>query len=221
MATKKPRTLSRAWLRASRRRWRRKLRWREDQLIVARKSRDKARIAKWEHLTEEARRNILIRDKQLAESRPMRLRALDEAKKLIGVMEEGGNNMGRKVLEIIRANGGFGPEPWCGDFVAYVYRRAGSKVVTRAWASVWWLGRVAGLRTVSADNVEAGDIVRFSFSHTGLFVKWIDRGAGVFESIEGNTGSTGAVSDSATGGDGVYRKRRNLNQVTDFRRVTR
>lgn len=152
-----------------------------------------------------------------AASLPTRLRALRVAESLVGVMEQGGNNQGPTVSKIIRANGGTGPEPWCGDFVAYCYRLAGSRAVTRAWASVYYLGVIAGLTTTR--NPRAGDIVRFTFDHTGLFVK--DNGDGTITTIEGNTGATGAVSDSKTGGDGVYRKTRSKSLVRDYLRVTR
>jgi hypothetical protein len=147
---------------------------------------------------------------------PMRLRALDVAESLVGVMEIGGNNQGPMVSKIIRANGGTGPEPWCGDFVAYCYQRAGSKAVTRSWAAVRLLGSVVGVKRVQKPL--AGDLVRFTFDHVGMFVR--DQGAFI-ETIEGNTGASGAVSDSATGGDGVYRKRRPKSQVNDYLRVTR
>lgn len=148
---------------------------------------------------------------------PLRERAYRVAASLVGVMEQGGNNRGPVVSKIIRENGGMVGEPWCGDFDAYCYRHAGSKAVNRSWAAVVLLGRVAGV--VRTSKPQRGDIVRFNFDHTGLFVKWV--GNGYFETIEGNTGATGAVSDSKTGGDGVYRKRRHVSQVTDFRRVTR
>jgi len=48
-----------------------------------------------------------------------------------------------------------------------------------------------------------------------------DNGNGTITTIEGNTGRTGAVSDSATGGDGVYVKVRSKSSVTDYLRVTR
>ena len=74
----------------------------------------------------------------------MRVRALTIASGLLGVMEQGGNNMGPKVSQIIKANGGLGPEPWCGDFVAYCYRNAGSNAVTPSWPTwtlIWrWHG---------------------------------------------------------------------------------
>lgn len=153
----------------------------------------------------------------------LRERAYFEAVDLIGVMEVGGNNQGAKVSEIIRANGGSGPEPWCGDFVAYCYRRAGSKVVDRRWAYVPYLSIVTGLRKTSSPR--RGDLVRFEFTgdstpdHVGLFVR--DRGDGTIETIEGNTGRVGAVSDSRTGGDGVYRKVRSKRLVKDYVEVTR
>jgi len=128
-------------------------------------------------------------------------------------MESGGNNRGAKVEEIIRANGGVVGEPWCGDFVAYVYRKAGSKSPTRSWASVALLGSV-GTRV---SKPVAGDIVRFNFGHTGIF--WKDAGGEII-TIEGNTGSSGAVSDSSSGGDGVYIKRRAKSLVTDYRHVS-
>ena len=144
-------------------------------------------------------------------------RAYRVAAGLVGVMEVGGNNAGAKVTEIIRANGGTGPEPWCGDFVAYCYRLSGSKAVTRNWAAVRLLrgaGGVTGTR-----KPRRGDLVRYSFDHVGMFVR--DRGDGTIETIEGNTGASGAVSDSRTGGDGVYRKIRSKSLVKDYLRVHR
>jgi hypothetical protein len=52
-----------------------------------------------------------------------------------------------------------------------------------------------------------------------MFVR--DRGDGTIETIEGNTGASGAVSDSRTGGDGVYRKVRPKSLVKDYLRVHR
>lgn len=155
----------------------------------------------------------------------LRQRALREAKRCVGIMEQGGNNRGAAVMRIIRANGGTGPEPWCGDFVAHCYRVAGSKSVQRAWASVSWLGRVRGTFTVPRPR--AGDIVCFTFDHTGIVVTYCDangkranrRSATHVRTIEGNTGASGAVSDSTTGGDGVYVKIRSLDLVARWVRV--
>lgn len=163
-----------------------------------------------------ARHKALLADMKRALYPPLRLRALHEASQLVGIMEAGGNNQGVAVTRIIRANAGTGPEPWCGDFVAYCYRKAGSKRVTRSWASVALLRGVLGIRATSAP--QAGDIVRFSFDHVGIFVK--DNANGFITTIEGNTGASGAVSDSSTGGDGVYRKIRSKGLVHDYLRVS-
>lgn len=145
-------------------------------------------------------------------------KALEIAKGLVGIMEEGGNNQGEMVGKIIRANDGEVGEPWCGDFVSYCYRLAGSKAVQRAWASVYLLGSgLTGITRVS--DPRPGDLVRFTFDHVGLFVR--DMGNGQIETIEGNTGASGAVSDSTTGGDGVYRKEREKSLVNDYLRITR
>ena len=212
-----------AALRASRALWLRRERYRYRKWVFYR-DKSKRPIAertelrrKWWRLYEQARRMRVRRDRQIAAKTPLRVKALAEAKKLIGVMEVGGNNMGAKVLEIIRANGGTGPEPWCGDFVAWCYRRAGSKVVQRAWAAVRYLGFLTGMKIVKTPL--PGDIVCFTFDHTGIYVR--DLGGGQIETVEGNTGRTGAVSDSATGGDGVYLKRRPKSQVSRYVRVTR
>jgi hypothetical protein len=145
--------------------------------------------------------------------------ALAQMTKLVGIMEVGGNNMGRQVLEIIRANGGTGPEAWCGDTVAWAYRHAGSRVVQRGWAAVRLLGFLTGMKIVSAHDALPGDIVCFKFDHTGMLRRKIS--AGEIETIEGNTGRSGAVSDSRTGGDGVYIKHRSTSLVARYVRVTR
>jgi hypothetical protein len=151
----------------------------------------------------------------------LRDRAYSQACALIGVMKSGGNNRGPMVDKIIRANGGAGPEPWCGDGMAYCYRAAGSKAVTRAWAAVRLLAGVLGIKRTS--KPQRGDLVRFNFSragmdHVGMFVR--DRGDGTIETIECNTGPVGAVSDG-NGNDGVYRKVRSKVLVADYLAVTR
>ncbi|HYJ22616.1 MAG TPA: hypothetical protein VEW07_11420 [Solirubrobacterales bacterium] len=146
----------------------------------------------------------------------LRERAYKVADSCVGIMEEGGNNTGKMVDKIILANGGVIGEPWCGDGMAFCYRLAGSKAVTRAWAAVALFLGVLGIRRTSSP--QRGDLVRFTFDHIGMFVK--DLGNGEIESIEFNTGPSGAVSDG-DGGDGVYRKRRDKSLVNDYLRVTR
>jgi hypothetical protein len=153
-------------------------------------------------------------------------RAFANAVNLIGVMEVGGNNTGPMVSRIIKANGGVGPEPWCGDFVAYCYRLAGSDIVKgpqRLWAYVPWISRTAVKVTNSPSR---GDLVRYDWNHdhvddhVELFDRWIVPGF-TFLTIGGNTGHDPVVSDSTAGGDGVHRRERPIELVHDFLRVTR
>lgn len=192
----------------------------EWRLAFRRRALKRAKMAHNRKRVDRLLRKIKFAERRVAfwkkRSEPLRVRALNVAESLVGVMEVGGNNRGPMVTRIIRANGGVGPEPWCGDFCAYCYRQAGSKAVTRSWASVRLLGSVLGVTRVQKPL--AGDLVRFTFDHVGIFVK--DQGAFI-ETIEGNTGASGAVSDSSTGGDGVYRKRRPKSQVNDYLRVSR
>jgi tellurite resistance protein len=148
---------------------------------------------------------------------PLQAKAYAEARKLVGVMEVGGNNRGRKVLEIIHYAGGPGPEAWCVDFVIWCYGHAGSTAVRPGFTRAVRFMKATGLVPTSAPK--RGDIVRYTFDHTGLFVK--DNGNGTITTIEGNTGHSGAVSDSKTGGDGVYIKVRSKSLVRDYLRVTR
>lgn len=201
-------------------RWTKKL---NDRLAVrkaAQQRLDAARAArKAAQVSVEAARGVLKRHPAKVD---LRVRALAEAKELVGTLERGGNNTGPVVDKIIRANGGVIGEPWCGDFVAYCYREAGSKLVTRSWAAVRLL--LAGSTVRKHENVRPGDIVRYDFSgpgslsHTGLFVRWLTFGSS-FEAIEGNTGTGGSRSDGV--GDGVHVRTRFVSQVHDFRRVAR
>lgn len=159
----------------------------------------------------------------------LRVLALAEAWKLVGIMEHGGNNRGERVMEIIRANGGTGPEPWCGDTMAWCYRHAGSLAVAREWAAVRLIDDVPGTYVIGKRAAEPGDMLRFTFDHVGMLVHYCDAQsrevaaaiATHVKTIEGNTGPSGAVSDSSTGGDGVYVKIHPLTEVADAVMVTR
>jgi hypothetical protein len=208
--------------------WRRRATYRKARLDAIRSAAhrggqvthaESAHIKKWQKLLEQAAGMIALRQRQLAAHKPLRLRALAEALKLVGIMEVGGNNMGKRVSEIIRANGGTGPEAWCGDTMAFVYRKAGSKVVQRGWAAVRLIGFLTGMRVVSYRDALPGDLVCYRFDHVGMLKQKL--GNGEIETVEGNTGSSGAVSDSRTGGDGVYIKRRSTTLVARYVRVTR
>ena len=189
------------------------------ELRVRRKQapRIRARIMKGRpRLTAGRKRAKKLRTAIMKLNQPLRERAYDEAVKKIGVMEHGSNNRGADVEQIIRYANGSVPEPWCVDFVIWAYGRAGSKYVRPGYTrAVKYMYPAAGVSRTSTPK--RGDIVRFTFDHTGLFSK--DLGNGFIETIEGNTGASGAVSDSSTGGDGVYRKRRSKSLVQDYLRV--
>lgn len=151
------------------------------------------------------------------DANPLRERAYQVGLTLIGIVESGGNNTGPMVDKIILSNGGVIGEPWCGDAMAYCYRLAGSISVTRNWAAVRLLRWVLGIRSTSSPK--RGDLVTFTFDHVGMFEK--DNGDGTITTLEGNTGDSGAVSDSVTGGDGFKRKVRDKSLVSEYLRVTR
>lgn len=199
-----------------RRRWTAKLKRRRE-----RKKKEAKRLVaarqRFNHAKNEVAAAVRVLDRHPLASGTLRTRALREAEHFIGVVERGGNNTGPIVDQIIRSNGGAIGEPWCGDFMAFVYRKAGSKGVDRSWASVALVGSDPDVRRQFPP--QPGDLVRFNFSHIGMFVR--DRGDGTIETIEGNTGSSGAVSDSSAGSDGVKRKIRSKNLVTDYLRVLR
>lgn len=155
--------------------------------------------------------------------KPLRVRALAEARKALAlhIMETGGNNHGPMVEKIILYAGGVVGEPWCVDFVIWCYGHAGSQVVRPGWVRAVRMMHRTGTQRVA--NPKPGQIVRYSFDHTGVFVSWCDAAgkrvpkarASHIKAIEGNTGPVGAVSDG-NGADGVYEKVRERGLVADF-----
>jgi|GEM_PF-5748775 len=193
------------------------------QLIQARKEgRSRFVVSRRKRIYERSKKRrakahrVFLRWKAKANN-PLRLRALHEATRLVGIMESGGNNVGADVEKIIKEGGGIRGQAWCGWLCATVYKRAGSKAVTWQWGAVRLLSAVTGVKRTT--DPEPGDLVRFTFDHVGIFVKRVN--GNTIQTIEGNTGASGAVSDSKTGGDGVYRKNRSTSLVRDYLRVTR
>lgn len=160
-------------------------------------------------------------------NQPLRLRALAKAYEYVGVMERGGNNRGEDVERIIQIGGGVAGQAWCGWFVGAMYKLVGSKAIT------WQVGAVRLMSLIPGVGVthfpRAGYAVRYTFDHTGIFHHFCDangkkvsrRRATHIKAVEGNTGASGAVSDSTTGGDGVYVKIRPLSQVRDYINIPR
>jgi len=169
-------------------------------------------------------RSYLERLRKRVNSRgALRLRAYHEAKRMHDLdIRESGFNRGKMVDQIIRANQGALGEAWCGDFMAWCYRKAGSKAVNRSWAGVAAVGGLAGVKRTK--NPRKGDLVRFGFppkDHIGMFVSWCNANgspvamgqASHVKSLDGNTGGSG--------GDGVHIKVRPRSAVRDFLHITR
>ena len=155
-----------------------------------------------------------------------RERVVRQASALVGTREEGGNNRGT-VIEDIIANAGFPHDsaiPYCAAFVRYVFDRAGLAAVgPQGRASAWspaWVTRPTWTRSNGGDAPQPGDVFGVWFprlgrvGHVGLVEHW---GRDVVTTIEGNTGPdvAGAINRD---GDGIWRKRRQIRQVHSVRR---
>jgi hypothetical protein len=198
-------------------------RWRRDRTEMFRRRRDVLRFrrslarlhkqrAKLKHIRRQidaSRRKEAYWHRRLQRAYPLRLRALHIARTLLGVREQGGNNIGPMVDRIIRANGGIPGEAWCGDFVAYCYRHAGSRAIQRAWAGAWNFGRLFGMKVVA--HPEPGDLAVYSWGqgHVAFFERWL--GGGRFLDLGGNTGPGGVFENNE----------RHVSQVLRFVRITR
>lgn len=75
-------------------------------------------------------------------------------------------------------------------------------------------------RFVPVSSMVAGDLPIFRWKganaggptdHVGIFVKWVDRGRGLFETIEGNT--TPGTAGSQSAGNGVWRRVRSVDHT--------
>lgn len=118
---------------------------------------------------------------------------------------------------------------WCGLAVASWWRRAGHTIPRELALQIDYVPTLVELARrkrhrlsiVHVERVRAGDAVAYDFDggeadHVGLFVRWIDRDAGTFLAIEGNT----AVGDDANGGMVMLRER-HTSQVEAFVRKMR
>lgn len=212
--------------------WLRRLAYRRQRAAVARRdarrqgtrgivtAKEAARIRKWDRHVRDAERTVQVRR---AQTQPVGARALAVARTLLDVRETAGNNWGGMVTKIIQANGGVGPEPWCGDFVAYIFRLAGSKAVARGWAWVPGLQRIAGLKKHSTSRVaKPGWLAVFNWDggledHVAVVENdlWT-----TVDTIEGNT-RPGTQSSDAGGGEGVHRRSRGRGEIAYFLEVKR
>lgn len=120
---------------------------------------------------------------------------------------------------------------WCGLAVADWWKRAGFAVDQKLALQIDYVPtlvrmatqRLDGMFLVGKNRVRAGDAVAYDFpggeraDHVGLFVRWIDKQAGAFLAVEGNTSKAGSQSN----GGAVLEKVRSMNEVAAFIRKVR
>ena len=145
----------------------------------------------------------------------------------IGVSEVDGSNCGPRVDEYKAAtwldpNYGW---PWCAAFICWLVREAiyGKDVLFKrprtagAWDFENWAKKQNGggveLRKPTNEDIKAGDIVVFTFSHIGIAVKDVDS-SGYVVTIEGNTNGAGSRE-----GGSVLEKKRHVSKIRSRIRI--
>ena len=143
---------------------------------------------------------------------------IDIATKEIGVTENPPNSNLTKFGVWFGLNG----VPWCAIFCSWVYDQAGHPLkgdYTKGYASVPYLYQHAP----KVVDPEMGDLVIYDWQkgkvketdwspdHVGIFKQWIDKKAGTFYAIEGNT----STANDSNGGS-VMLRQRNLAYVQGF-----
>lgn len=143
------------------------------------------------------------------------------AREEIGVSEVDGSNCGPRVDEYkaatwLDADKGW---PWCAAFICWLIREAidGEDILFKrprtagAWDFENWAKQQSSkgvdLRKPTNEDIKAGDIVVFTFSHIGLAVKDVDS-SGYVTTIEGNTNGAGSRE-----GGSVLEKRRHVSKI--------
>jgi hypothetical protein len=149
------------------------------------------------------------------------------AREEIGVSEVDGSNCGPRVDEYkaatwLDADKGW---PWCAAFICWLVREAieGEGVTfsrpqtAGAWDFENWAKQQAAegvnLRKPTNEDIKAGDIVIFTFSHIALAVKDVDS-SGYVKTIEGNTNGAGSRE-----GGSVLEKRRHVSKIRSRIRI--
>lgn len=153
------------------------------------------------------------------------------ARKEIGVEEVDGTNCGPRVNHY-KAATWLNPElawPWCAAFVCWLVREALATTGLEETATFkrprtagawdfrnWALAQDDSVRTKDrpGTDIQAGDILIFTFSHIGIATGPPDE-HGLVPTIEGNTDSAGSRE-----GGGVYAKKRPLNKIKARLRFT-
>jgi len=149
------------------------------------------------------------------------------AREEIGVSEVDGSNCGPRVDEYkaatwLDSSKGW---PWCAAFICWLLREAikeeGVSFKRPQTAGAWdfenWAKKEVAndidLRKPTNEDIKAGDIVIFTFSHIGLAVKDIDS-SGYVMTIEGNTNGAGSRE-----GGSVLEKKRHVSKIRSRIRI--
>ena len=149
------------------------------------------------------------------------------AREEIGVSEVDGSNCGPRVDEYkaatwLDADKGW---PWCAAFICWLVREAmkGEDASFKrprtagAWDFENWAkqesNRGVELRKPTNEDIKAGDIVVFTFSHIGIAVADVDS-SGYVKTIEGNTNGAGSRE-----GGSVLEKNRHVSKIRSRIRI--
>jgi hypothetical protein len=153
----------------------------------------------------------------------------------IGTREQGGNNRGGRIVAYQKATW-LEPDawPWCAAFVCWCVKE---------WLSVPGVAESIGVgniekwrpKTAAAfdflrwakekdlqvlgenEEVHAGDLVIFDFSHIGIVMEDALKGSQFIQTVEGNTNGKG--DRDSTSGDGVWCKKRPRTLARNFIRL--
>ena len=149
------------------------------------------------------------------------------AREEIGVSEVDGSNCGPRVDEYKAATWRDAEKgwPWCAAFICWLIREAieGEEASFKrprtagAWDFENWAkqesNRGVELRKPTNEDIKAGDIVVFTFSHIGIAVKDVDS-SGYVVTIEGNTNGAGSRE-----GGSVLEKKRHVSKIRSRIRI--
>lgn len=181
-----------------------------------------ALLAKTATLSKENKERIRKR-LEAAQQEPLRVKAFTRALKDIGMTEHPPES---NLCAISHRWGMRGP--WCNMAVSEWYIDVGSTAFTLGHNYAYVPAMLAaaehgghGIAIIRAEVVAQGDPVCFDWNrdgipdHVGLFDRWIDRHAGRFSTVEGNT----AFGNNSNGGIVMRRDDRYLSEVASYMRA--
>jgi hypothetical protein len=162
-----------------------------------------------------------LQDAVAGDASPLAQKLVRLAHGEVGVRESPKNsNRGKRVQEYQAADWLDGTGyPWCASFICWLCREAGVENRPRtagAWDFERWARKSstpANLLKPARNQIKAGDIIVFTFSHIGLAVE--DQEGDTVRTIEGNTDESGSRE-----GGGVYAKVRSLRQIRSIIRIS-